>query len=289
MRLISVVGAGVALLLGMGEPVSVAQQPAAKAEAPAPVERHDAALDLASSEIGQALFLRCFCADNNLTFDEQGRVRGEGKTKDWTLDGINVLKVERKSPSEVELDGVRVAIRFATDRREFDRHVLNDDKMKVIVADTGDAKAFRKALEAVFAEGIDRSLQKAMPLYWQHYFDPLLGWPQDALSGQMIYNPGVPGMPQGLTPAAATKKAEAGYTGEASRDRVTGTTELRVVVDPEGEARRVAVVQPLGYGLDERAVEAVGKYRLTPATLGGKPVPSYALVRQEFVAVAVPQ
>ena len=269
------------------------QAPAAQKPEPekaaAPIERHDAERDLASSEIGRALFLRGFCGENNLTFDEQGRVRGDVKTRDWTLAGINVLKVSRKSASEVELDGVRVAIRFAADRREFDRHPLNDDKMKVIVQDTGDAKVFRRALEAVFAEGIDRPLQKAMPQYWQHYFDPLLGWPQDALSGQMIYNPGAPGTPAGLTEASATKKAEAGYTGEASRDHVTGTTAVRLVVDPAGEARRVTVVQPLGYGLDERAVEAVAKYHLTPATLAGKAVPSYVVVRQEFVVVATPQ
>src|SRR5271168_655730 len=93
----------------------------ASAQQAATPAQHDPALDEAANLIGKALFLRCFCAENNLSFDEQGHAIGTVKTTDWTLAGINVLKVERKSPTEIELQGVRVAIRFATDRREFDR------------------------------------------------------------------------------------------------------------------------------------------------------------------------
>ena len=71
-----------------------AQQPAPAA----PIERHDPALDAASDLIGKALFLRCFCADNNLAFDAQGHIAGTPKTTDWTLAAVNVQKVERKSP-----------------------------------------------------------------------------------------------------------------------------------------------------------------------------------------------
>ena len=102
----------------------------AAAQQAAPTQ-HDPALDAASNLIGKALFLRCFCAENNLIFDEQGLPVGTVKTTDWTLAAVNIQKVERKGPGELELQGVRVAIRFATDRREFDRHPLNDDKVKI--------------------------------------------------------------------------------------------------------------------------------------------------------------
>ena len=38
---------------------------------------------------------------------------------------------------------------------------------------------------------------------------------------------------------------------------------LSVVVDAEGHARNIKVVKSLGMGLDEKAVEAVEKWRLS--------------------------
>jgi len=260
---------------------------------PAP---HDAAVDAASNLIGKALFLRCFCAENNLSFDAQGKPQGTVKTTDWTLAGVNVQKVERKGPGELELEGVRVAIRFATDRREFDRHPLNDDKMKIQLADTGDEAAFARELSAVFAEGLDRRLQTAMPSYWQHYFDPQMAWPPDELSGVPIYVAGtatrIPGATPGgagFVPVSATKRAAAAYTPQASHDRVQGTVDLRVAVDDKGALQRVAVEQPLGYGLDARAAEALAKWKFTPAKLAGKPVAAYVLIRPEFAVIDLPQ
>jgi len=264
--------------------IAPAQQDATKTAA---ALTHDAEADEAAQMVGRALFLRCFCAEDNLSFDAQGHVAGQAKTTDWTLAAVNVQKVERKGPGEIELDGVKVAIRFATDRREFDRHPQNDDKMRIVIADTGDAAAFERALKSVFATGIDRELQRAMPQYWQHYFEPGLAWPQDALTGQAINS--IAAATPTASIAAVTHKSDAGYTPLAGRDRVGGTVRLRMVVDAEGMPRRIAVLQPLGYGLDERAVEALGKYRFTPAMVQGQPVASNVTIDEEFVVVQTPR
>jgi len=275
---------------------SAIAQSAPAAANPAPVERRDPALDTASNLIGKALFLRCFCTENNLAFDAQGQPLGPVKTTDWTLAGVNVQKVERKSPTEIELQGVRVAIRFATDRREFDRHPLNDDKMKIQLSDPGDPAAFARELSAVFSEGLDRRLQLAMPTYWQHYFDPQMPWPTDDLTGIPIYVagtatkiPGATAANEGFTPVSASKKVSAVYTPQASRDRVQGSVDLRVAVDAKGVLQRVVVEQPLGYGLDARAAETLAKWKFTSARLMGKPVAAYSLIRPEFTIVELPQ
>jgi len=246
----------------------------------------DAVVEAASQLVGRALFLRCFCSEDNLNFDAEGHVAGLAKATDWTLAGVNVLKVERKAAGEIELDGVRVAIRFATDRREFDRHPQNDEKMKIVVADTGDAAAFERALKSVFSTGIDRLLQESMPEFWQHYFDPGKPWPPDSLTGQTIEV--IPTPTPTASVAAPTHKIEAGYTSEAAHDHVAGQVRMRLVVDTEGIPRRIAVIQPLGYGLDEKAVESVGKWRFTPATDKGKSVNSAVSLDEEFVVVAGP-
>jgi len=275
MRSMTKILIGFVLICGAG--VATAQDAANKTAEAAPVERVDPGVDAASQWINRALFLRCLCAENTLSFDAQGHPQGVVKTTDWTLAGVNVQKAMRKGPGEIELDGVRVAIRYATDRHEFDRHPQNDDKMHLTFADTGDGKALERALEAAFATGIDRSLQLSLADYWQHYFDPGMAWPPDALSGETIYT------------FEVTHKADPSYTGVAARDHVTGSVKVHMVVDPEGVPRRLAVVQPLGYGLDAKAAEAAAKYRFTAASLKGKPVASNVLLNQDFVVVVAPQ
>lgn len=281
-----------ALLLSTG---AIAQQPA-PASPPGPVERRDPALDTASNLIGKALFLRCFCSENNLSFDAQGHVTGPIKTTDWTLAAVNVQKVTRKGPGEIELEGVRVAIRFATDRREFDRHPLNDDKMRIQLPDPGEPTAFTRELSAIFSEGLDRRLRLSMPSYWQHYFDPQMAWPPDDLTGVPIYVagtatriPGATAVNQEFDPVTASKKVSASYTPQAGRDRVQGSVDLLVAVDAQGTLQRVVVEQPLGYGLDARAVESLAKWKFAPAKLVGKPVATYSLIRPEFTIVDIPR
>ncbi|HEY4357278.1 MAG TPA: TonB family protein [Acidobacteriaceae bacterium] len=258
---------------------------------PAPIERRDPVLDVASSEIGRALFLRCMCSEDNLGFDTQGRLPADMRIKkvDWTLAAVNVQKVERKSPNAIELDGVRVFIHFAADRHEFERRPQKDEAMRITVADNGDPKSFERALGAMFAIGIDRGLQQSMPAFWQHYFEPQLAWPTDspdALTGQTILTPGTSDrIASGQAPAdpAIAHKATPEYTTQAEHDRIQGVVVVRFVVDTEGIPRRIAVQLPLGYGLDEKAVAAAGKLRFTPEMLNGAPVPVNTVIRVEFV------
>jgi TonB family protein len=249
--------------------------------------RHDPALDAASDLIGRALILRCFCAGDNLAFDDAGHPQQAVKLTDWTLAGVDIKKATRRDANTIELDGVRVAVRYATDRHEFDRHPQNDEKMKILLpgssADVGSAAGFRQTAEAVFSEGIDLRLQRAMPAYWLHYFLPATPWPKDALEGETVVSPGMPGAPAGLGDPKPLQRSEPSYTADASHDHVSGAVLLKLVVDTHGMPQRTAILQPLGYGLDARAVAAVEKYRFAPATTpAGKPYAANVLVRQEF-------
>ena len=48
---------------------------------------------------------------------------------------------------------------------------------------------------------------------------------------------------------------------------------LRTVVDASGRPQQIAIARPIGFGLDEKAVDAIKASRFTPATENGKPVP----------------
>lgn len=58
-------------------------------------------------------------------------------------------------------------------------------------------------------------------------------------------------------------------TERALRSRVSGTVGLRALVNTSGRPARVYVTRRLGYGLDQRAVQAVMQYRFDPAVRNG--------------------
>jgi bla regulator protein blaR1 len=62
------------------------------------------------------------------------------------------------------------------------------------------------------------------------------------------------------------------FSEEAKRAKYQGVCVLSTVVDAVGNSQRVHVVRHLGKGLDEKAVEAVQKYKFEPAMRFGKPV-----------------
>jgi TonB family protein len=72
-------------------------------------------------------------------------------------------------------------------------------------------------------------------------------------------------------PARVRQAVQPQATERAARARVTGAVRLRVLVAADGRAARAYVVRRLGYGLDQRAVEAVLQYRFDAAMQGGLP------------------
>ncbi len=263
----------------------------ASAQAPAsPTAVAGKEMEAAEALVGKALFLRGFYLANDLNYDAAGKVLGSPKVGDWTLAAINVLKVERRGTGEIELDGVRVAIRYNADAHEFQRHALNDEKIRLVVKDSGDAKQLEGAFAAMFAVGIDPGLQRAMPDYWRHYFDPSLAWPQDALSGQTIYAMnGSADQIKDVTAPRAEHRVDAKYSEFAIRDKVQGTLQLRLVVNADGVPLRIAVSRPLGYGLDAIAVEAMMKWRFVPGMKDGSAVATGMVVEQQFSLTNAPR
>ncbi|MBS1815728.1 MAG: energy transducer TonB [Acidobacteria bacterium] len=63
------------------------------------------------------------------------------------------------------------------------------------------------------------------------------------------------------------------YSEEARKAKFQGEVLVNLVVDAQGRPTRIKVLRHLGMGLDEKAVEAVAKYKFKPALKGGKPVP----------------
>lgn len=80
-------------------------------------------------------------------------------------------------------------------------------------------------------------------------------------------------MGPGVTPPRIIGPApEPNYTDEARQAHIQGTVILGVIIRTDGTGKVENVVQGLGYGLDEKAIEAFEKQRFEPGTVDGKPV-----------------
>jgi periplasmic protein TonB len=86
----------------------------------------------------------------------------------------------------------------------------------------------------------------------------------------------------GVSQPVAIYRVEPEYSEEARKAKFQGTVVLQIVVDERGLPRDLKVIRALGLGLDERAMEAVQKWRFRPATKDGKAVPVYAQVEVNF-------
>jgi protein TonB len=67
-------------------------------------------------------------------------------------------------------------------------------------------------------------------------------------------------------------ESEAEFSEEARKAKFSGSVEVYLWVEADGTPSHVRVVRGVGMGLDEKAVEAVRKYKFRPATKDGKPV-----------------
>jgi periplasmic protein TonB len=77
-------------------------------------------------------------------------------------------------------------------------------------------------------------------------------------------------------------KPEPEYSEEARKLKWQGAVLLSLIVDENGIPRDIKVVHALGLGLDQKAIEAVQKWRFKPGQKDGKPVPVFANVEVNF-------
>ena len=87
---------------------------------------------------------------------------------------------------------------------------------------------------------------------------------------------------RGVTPPQLLYKVEPEFSEEARKAKYQGMVLMSIEVDASGIVRKVRVLQSLGLGLDEKAIEAVSRWRFRPGLFDGKPVATEATVQVNF-------
>jgi TonB family protein len=129
------------------------------------------------------------------------------------------------------------------------------------------AKVLRDALDRVFAQGLDAKVMAQMPQFWQLYYQ--------AQAARADYRPKDP---TALRSNAVDQQAKvlssiAPDSNEfAQASGIAGRALYRTVIGTDGKPGEIAVVRPIGFGLDENAVAAIRKATFQPAVKSGQPV-----------------
>jgi periplasmic protein TonB len=95
--------------------------------------------------------------------------------------------------------------------------------------------------------------------------------------GGGIFRPG-----RGVTPPRPIYSPDPEFSEEARRAKYQGTCTLMIVVSADGKPTNIRVVNSLGMGLDEKAIETVRTWRFEPGQKDGHPVNVEMAVEVDF-------
>jgi TonB family protein len=85
-----------------------------------------------------------------------------------------------------------------------------------------------------------------------------------------------------VTAPHATYSPDPKYPKKESKARHRGTVVLELVVGSDGLPRDITVSRPLSSEFDEAALDAVKKWRFSPAMKDGKPIATQIMVEVDF-------
>jgi TonB family protein len=116
---------------------------------------------------------------------------------------------------------------------------------------------------------------------------PGAGQPQ--VTSQDNADPALAKVGDGVSAPRVVHAPDPDYSEEARRARFQGTCVLWLIVDSDGNPRDIKIARSLGKGLDEKAIEAVRKWKFEPARKNGKPVAVQINVEVSFRLYGNPQ
>jgi TonB family protein len=129
-------------------------------------------------------------------------------------------------------------------------------------------RMLRTAIDHIFSPSIDDRMVETLPDYWKLYYK--------AVAEKSVYRPSNPAVLR-VTQVDQKPRLTTGFEPSsneyAQNNGVAGMAMYHVIVGTDGKPQEVAIGRPIGFGLDENAVESIRKASFEPGMKDGKPVP----------------
>jgi TonB family protein len=213
----------------------------------------------------QLLTVRNFPAGARVRFDGDGKLL-EGMPGIFTLDGS----------MRVEVRGRQAFLAYNAKTKRLEES-LTGEKMTLEFARKSGVPV-EKNIDAALVPF--ETLTSVVPGYWAKFLtgNGQLEAVVDAKTGIAVPRASES---QGLVPRG-TKTPAPSYPKAIQNHGVTGRVTLRVIVDENGKPTVADLVEPVGFGLDQVAIDAVNQWEYEPARKDGKGVKVYFRVVVNF-------
>jgi TonB family protein len=145
-----------------------------------------------------------------------------------------------------------------------------------------DPREIPEALHTIFLEPYE-AVAGIVPSFYQEFYAGPDGKARFSQPPAGVFRIAAVGQKPGeITPPHAVSSPDPEYSEMARQIKWKGTAIISLIVDPSGSVRDLQIVEPLGAGLDDKAVAAVSQWKFDPAKKDGKPVPVQISVSVTF-------
>jgi TonB family protein len=267
---------------------------------------------------GKTFVLRGFLMNDKLRYDSSGSP-DHAAPGDWTSDGFVQVSDITLSDDRLVIKAQRMAAAWAGkfELRPLQHPKVNSKGQEAVVveinADSGMHNPSPEQVEGILSKiflTAQDSLADIVPDYWKPCVSRgLKGTEKNCVfSPEILSVPGVagPGGPDsssatssgvqlghadsgplfavksGITPPRTTYQRDPEFSDRARAAKYQGNVVLSLVVNKDGAVSDVHISQPLGYGLDAKAVDAVRTWKFIPAEKDGVPVNTIIGVEVNF-------
>jgi len=266
---------------------------------------------------GKTLMLRGFYSADHLRYNSAGVLTSFAPSGDWTADGFVVVNEIRLSRQRLTIKAKRLLVVSIDKKFQFQvaeqperRRKEKKPVLLEIEADIGtdnsSADRADAALAGIFLTAQDH-LVDLIPDYWNpcvragliakdlncHFSPEMLAIPgvhrdEDSSASdtpgasENRTKPGVDHVGGGVSPPRLTFQKDPEFSERARQAKYQGIVVLNLVVNEEGLPTNIHILNPLGCGLDAKAVQAVETWRFQPAEKDGQPVPVEIAVEVDF-------
>lgn len=260
-----------------------------------PADTHAAAADtdqvrreIARSLLHHTIYIRRAYSATYLHFDESGAILNGVGTGLWPeVAAVYPTKVEILPSALLHIEADRMAVAF-------NQHKAKWDDVRRQTANVVIEVQFNPSHLTV------EQAQHTLDLIFTHKlqdFGPERPYWQPCLLGIFVKDPAQHGrvfcFDRGVTPDMASHAPvptsapravgaivpprpldapQPRYTEVAREATFSGSSILWLIVDERGRPAEIYVASPVGYGLDDKAVNSLASWRFRPAQLNGKPV-----------------